>query len=123
MTFRKAHLAFALILLSGASHAQSDAPAGNAATGKALFRSVGCFECHGLVGQGGYGGSGPGAPTGPALVPDLFPFEAFISQLRQPASDMIPYEETVLSDQKVADIYAYLKSLPPPADPKSIRIR
>jgi ubiquinol-cytochrome c reductase cytochrome c subunit len=96
--------------LSGAVLAQS-APDGDAARGQSLYESTGCYECHGFIGQGG-------AP-GPAIAPPM-PFEPFVLQLRQPRLVMIPYSEIVLSDQDAADIYAYLSSLPPPADPASI---
>jgi hypothetical protein len=34
---------------------------------------------------------------------------------------MPPYVASVIPDQGVADIYAYLSSLPKPPDPKSIK--
>lgn len=98
------------LLVSGSVVAQ-DAPGGDAEQGKALYESTGCYECHGFIGQGG-------AP-GPAIAPPM-PFAPFLFQLRQPRQVMIPYSEIVLSDQQVADIYAYLASLPPPTDPDSI---
>ena len=82
-------------------------PAGDAANGKKLFLSIGCFECHDREGQGGAG-------TGPRLAPNPLPFSAFIHQLRQPASQMPPYTAKVLSDAQVTDIYAYLQSIPKP---------
>jgi hypothetical protein len=42
--------------------------------------------------------------------------------VRQPANEMPVYVEKVLSDQEVADIFAYIQSLPPPPDLKSIPI-
>jgi len=97
------------LLASGAVLAQDNA--GDSVRGEMLYESTGCYECHGFVGQGG-------AP-GPAIAPPMA-FEPFVFQLRQPRQVMIPYSETVLSDQDAADIYAYLSSLPPPADPASI---
>jgi hypothetical protein len=35
---------------------------------------------------------------------------------------MPPYTERVLTDQQVADIYAHVKTFPPPPDPASIPI-
>lgn len=95
---------------TGVVFAQS-APSGDAERGKSLYESTGCYECHGYIGQGG-------AP-GPAIAPPMA-FEPFLFQLRQPQLVMIPYSETVLSDQDAADIYHYLLSLPPPPDPASI---
>jgi mono/diheme cytochrome c family protein len=48
------------------------------------------------------------------------PFAAFLNQLRHPANEMPPYVATVLSDQEAGDIYAYIASLPPPPDVKTI---
>ena len=96
--------------LSGAAFAQAESN-GDAARGKALYESTGCYECHGYVGQGG--------AAGPAIAPPMA-FEPFVFQLRQPRLVMIPYSEAVLSDAQAADIYAFLASLPPPADPASI---
>ena len=90
-----------------------NAPAGNAANGKKLFETVGCFQCHGFAGQGG--------AAGPKLI-DPTPFPAFITQLRTPRQVMPPYTERVLSDQQVADIYAHVKTFPMPPDPASIQI-
>jgi len=103
----------ALLWATSASSQEAKAPAGNAQTGKALFNANGCYQCHGYVGQG--------APaTGPRLAPDPLPYDAFLRQLRQPASQMPPYEAVVLPDKQAADIYAYLSGIPKPPDPKSI---
>jgi mono/diheme cytochrome c family protein len=90
-----------------------DAPRGDAANGKKLFETVGCFECHGYAGQGG--------GAGPKLI-DPIPFPAFILQLRTPRQVMPPYTERVLTDQQVADIYAHVKTFPLPPDPSTIPI-
>jgi hypothetical protein len=47
-------------------------------------------------------------------------FPAFLNQLRQPANEMPPYVASALPDKDVADIYAYIASLPKPPDVKSI---
>ena len=90
------------------------APAGDTQNGKKLYASSGCYECHGTVAQGS-------PRTGPMLLTAL-PFTAFLKQLRQPSSEMPPYVAKVLSDQQVADIYAFIQTLPRPADYKSIRL-
>jgi mono/diheme cytochrome c family protein len=86
-----------------------DAPKGDAAAGKKVFLADGCYECHGRVGEGG-------AMNGPApiVAKTKLPYGAFKGQLRNPANDMPPYPDTLLSDQEVADIFAYLQSLPGP---------
>lgn len=95
--------------------AQGAAPAGNAARGKQLYTTIGCSYCHGTVGQGGGGRTG-----GLRLANMGIAFPAFINQLRQPQDEMPPYVASVVPDKDVADIYAYVVSLPPPPDAKSI---
>jgi len=99
-----------LALLPGVLFAAraADAPAGDAAAGKRVYLADGCFECHGRVGQGG-------AFLGPApvLARTELPYEAFLQQLRDPSKNMPAYAEVVLPEPQVADIYAYLQSLPP----------
>jgi mono/diheme cytochrome c family protein len=84
-------------------------PVGNAANGKTVFMRAGCFECHDTQGQGGAG-------TGPRLAPNPIAYSAFSHQCRQPVNQMPPYTSKVVSDAELADIYAYLQSVPnPPA--------
>ncbi len=92
-----------------------EAPAGNADNGKRIYLADGCFMCHGRSGQGG----GYNTPV-PSLAKTELPFEPFKLQLRQPADDMPPYSEKVLTDQQVADIYAFVRSLPGRRNPKDI---
>ena len=106
-------LAGCALSLTAAVAQQPTAPAGNVDHGNALFHEVGCYACHGLIGQGAQA-------TGPRLSRTQLPFEGFLAQLRRPQSQMPPYEAVVLSDQDAADIYAYVRQIPPPSDPKSI---
>lgn len=92
-----------------------DAPPGNAAEGKRLFLAVGCFLCHGRSGQGG-ALNGPA----PALAKTAMPYDGFKGQLRQPVNEMPAYSAAVMSDQQVADIYAFVESLPGPRPAKDI---
>ena len=39
---------------------------------------------------------------------------AFAGYVRRPAEEMIPYTAMVLPDHELADIFAWLRSLPPP---------
>jgi len=80
--------------------------------GKQLYVKHGCWQCHGFVGQGGI--------AGPALVPKVMPLEAMSNFVRNSSRAMPPYREAVLSNADLAEIHAYLTSLPQPADPKSI---
>jgi len=95
--------------------AAQDAPAGDAARGKQLYMTDGCSYCHGTVGQGGGGRTG-----GLRLAQMPIPFAVFLNQLRHPANEMPPYVAAVLSDQDATDIYAYVASLPPAPDVKTI---
>jgi ubiquinol-cytochrome c reductase cytochrome c subunit len=104
--------------LVGAQTAQSASkPAGaasrDAKNGKRIYTSYGCYECHGREGQGSM-------LTGPRIGPHPAQFSAFVRYIRQPRGEMPPYTEKVVSDQELADIYAFLQSLPQPPDPKSI---
>jgi mono/diheme cytochrome c family protein len=92
-------------------------PGGDAARGKQLYTTVGCSYCHGTAGQGGGGRTG-----GLRLAQMGIAFPAFLNQLRQPQEEMPPYVASVLPDKDVADIYAFVASLPPPPDAKSIPI-
>jgi len=84
------------------------APAGRVDVGAALYRKVGCFQCHVNEAQGG--------ANGPKLGPDPVPFARFSQYVRRPTGDMPPYTEKVLSAQDMADIYAFVRARPrPPA--------
>lgn len=106
-------LAGLALALGAACAQQASAPAGNFGNGKALYLQVGCYQCHGLAGQGAQ-------MTGPRVLRTEFPFESFLYQLRHPANQMPPYEAAVLSDQDAADLYAYVRQMPAPRDPNSI---
>jgi mono/diheme cytochrome c family protein len=92
----------ASLLLGGTAFAQDAAPQGSAENGKKLFVTDGCYQCHGYAGQGAPG-------YAPRIAPKLLPYQSFVKQLRQPRADMPPYETALITDQGVADIYAYLK--------------
>jgi mono/diheme cytochrome c family protein len=86
------------------AHAQSQAPSGDAAHGKALFVTQGCYACHGTAGHG--------EPYGPKLAPKPLPWAAVQAQVRHPRASMPRYAPQYLSDADLADIYAYLASIP-----------
>jgi mono/diheme cytochrome c family protein len=92
----------------------SGAQAASAEKGKTLFMKFGCWECHGTQGQG--------AISGPKLAPDPLPFEALASFVRTTSRAMPPYREKVLSNEDLADIYAYLMSIPKSPDAKDIPV-
>jgi mono/diheme cytochrome c family protein len=90
------------------------APAGNVEAGKKIFTKDGCFECHGHEGQGAAQGAGP------RIGPLQLSFEAFTKYVHQPTGQMPPYASKVISDQDLADIYAYLQSRPKAKPSKDI---
>lgn len=88
-------------------------PAGNSQNGKKLFVSYGCYECHGRQAEGTSAG-------GPRLGPNPISFPAFVRYIRQPTGQMPPYTIKVVADAELADIYAFLQSLPQPPKADSI---
>ena len=82
--------------------------AGRADVGATLYGKVGCYQCHANQAQGGL--------AGPRLGPDPIPFARFSQYIRNPTGDMPPYTDKVLSNQDLADIYAFIQARPrPPA--------
>src|SRR5665213_226717 len=74
---------------------------GDTANGKRLFERDGCYQCHGYVGQGGTAGA--------RLAQTRLPLAAFTAFVRNPPSGgMPPFRAKVMSDQELADIYAYI---------------
>jgi len=108
-------IAGAALLASSAFAAQAAAPAGDVAKGKTSFERTGCWQCHGHQGQGGREGPRIASP-----VPRAWP--AFSTFVRTTKGDMPPYTESVLSNQELADIYAYVRSIPPAPDFTTIPI-
>jgi ubiquinol-cytochrome c reductase cytochrome c subunit len=103
-----AHQPHGRVQTSPAAPAQSTAvPSGDAARGKTWYLRYSCYACHGYQGHAGPGGR---------LVPIRFPMPAFASFVRNPPT-MPPYTVKVLTDAQLADIWAYLRSIPesPPA--------
>lgn len=98
---------------ANAAQKTDNAPTGNAKNGRAVYTTAGCYECHGREAQGGAG-------TGPKLGPAPIPFSAFVFQVRSPRDQMPPYTSKVLPDADLADIYAFVQSLPQPPKVESI---
>ena len=106
---RKKIAALAVLLAAGPAVAFAQAPTGDAARGKALYTRNLCWTCHGTVGHG--------EPYGPKLAPNPMAWEGFSHQVRQPRGSMPHYAPKFVSDQDLADIYAYVASIP--AGPKA----
>lgn len=96
-----------LILVLAAVIAAAQSPAGDASRGKPLYdKKYLCSACHGFSGQNG---------VGARLVPMKRTQESFTAYVRHPhdaPGGMPPYTAKVMPDQELADIYAYIKSLP-----------
>lgn len=99
--------AFAASLVLG----QAGALAASAEKGKGAFLQHGCWQCHGSQGQGG---------VGPKLAPNPIPFDTLSNFVRTTNRQMPPFRKEILSDEDLADIYAYLQSIPKGQDPASI---
>jgi mono/diheme cytochrome c family protein len=99
-------------LAAGLVLAQGSGGAASADNGERVFMRAGCWQCHGTMGQGGV--------TGPKIAPDPLPFEALSSFVRTSNREMPAYRQAILSDTDLADLYAYLQSIPKGPDPKAI---
>jgi mono/diheme cytochrome c family protein len=74
--------------------------------GRRLFMRDFCYACHGTDGQGGAGAR--------LKEPQLPVFQVFRRYVRKPAGRMPAYRSSALTDAQLAEIYAYLKSIPAP---------
>lgn len=106
-------LAVVVLLIMVPRRACGQASSGNAKNGKQIYTSFGCYECHGREAQGSI-------LSGPRIGPHPTQFSAFVKYIRKPKGQMPPYTDKVVSDAELADIYAFLQSLPEHPDPKSI---
>ena len=99
---------FLLILMSVASvlfaQTPAAAPAGNAENGKKIYTTYGCYQCHNYAAHGG--------GAGPRLAPRPIAFQAFTRYIRKPTNQMPPYSEKMVTDKELADIYAFLLTIP-----------
>jgi ubiquinol-cytochrome c reductase cytochrome c subunit len=98
-------------LAAGLVLGQASAFAASAEKGKSEFLQHGCWQCHGYQGQGG---------AGPKLAPNPIPFDTLSNFVRTTNRQMPPFSKQILSDEDLADIYAYLQSVPKSPDPGSI---
>jgi ubiquinol-cytochrome c reductase cytochrome c subunit len=113
MSMKSRNVAIGLAALAaGLVLGEASAVAASAENGKAAFIKNGCWQCHGERGQGGIAGA--------KLAPDPIPFETLSNFVRTTNRAMPPFREEILSNEVLADIYAYLQSIPKGPDPKSI---
>ena len=100
----------AILILAVVAAAQSKPPAGDAARGKELYVKYTCYACHSFDGHGG---------VGARLVPMKMLLPVFTAYVRAPRA-MPAYREKVMSDAELADVYAYIKSIPESPAAKNI---
>ena len=115
MSRRVFSLVLAALAAGAVALAQSPAFAADAKKGKDAFMTYGCWQCHGTEGQGSAITS-----AGKVLAPDPMPLETFVAYVRSSDRAMPPYSEKVLSNEDLADMHAYLASIPKAKDYKSI---
>ena len=85
---------------------------GDAKRGQKMFVDYSCYACHGFSGQNG---------PGKRLVPMKMPNVVFTAYVRSPGTNQMPsYSAKVLSDAQLADIWAYVKTLPDSPEAKDI---
>lgn len=99
---------------TAAASAQQQAPAGSAERGHQAYMKYMCYTCHGTIGHGADRGAGP------KLAPGMLPYPAFALQVRTPRQDMPAYRKEFVTDQELADMYAYLLTVKASAAAKDI---
>jgi mono/diheme cytochrome c family protein len=102
-------------IIAGAMFGGGPAVAASAENGKKAFVAHGCWQCHGFEGQGSVATS-----NGAVIAHTELPFESFEAFVRGTNRAMPPYREAILPSADLADIYAYLQSVPKPQDANSI---
>ena len=86
----------------------ANVPQGNAANGRKLFVSFGCYQCHGYEAQGG--------SAGPRLAPRPIAYAQLMKYVRHPTGEMPPFTEKIVKDAELTDVYAFLRAQPAPPD-------
>jgi len=106
-------LAVTLAFLALTAFGQSKDLTGDVEKGHAIFLKNGCYQCHGHIGQGTIAGA--------RLMQTKLTQAGFIGFVRNPPPSSMPqFRAQVMPDQELADVYAYLKSIPPPKAAKDI---
>ncbi len=84
------------------SSAARTAVTGSVQAGKDVYLRYSCYACHGYAGHGG---------AGARLVPMRMTLPSFTAYVRNPRQ-MPPYTAKVLTDAQLADVWAYIQTLP-----------
>ena len=113
--YRRAACASVLGLLwaLSAAAAETTSASGDAANGKQLYYTHGCYGCHGYNGETGVRDL---VATSSPLIADEVTFRMYL-RLRADQAPVLPvtrmpnYPAEVLSDAQVRDIYAFVRAL------------
>src|SRR3569833_722423 len=108
-----ASVAVACRVVTGTAAGETPGAAGNPTNGRRVFFADGCFYCHGTTGAGG-------GNAGPRLAPGPLPLEGVKAKVRTASGRMPVYSPEVLQDSEIADIVAYLRSIPAGKQSKDI---
>lgn len=93
--------------------AADQAPAASAEKGQRLYTSNACYFCHGTLGQGL-------AVNGARIGPPARALAGFTAYVRRPTGAMPAFTDKILSDADLADIYAFLRTMPTAKPAKDI---
>ena len=116
LNFALAAISMSVLATALAARAPEEGPLPHEAwRGVELFRTKGCYECHGYAAQGAIG-------VGARLSPPRYAAEGFRAYVRKPAGQMPPYSAKLLPDADVADIFSYLQDMPPAPPASGIRL-
>lgn len=119
MRYGKGVVLSAILICGAALTANAQSPAGDAGRGKDLFgKKYMCYTCHGWDGHGGSGAQLAGLKMNQS---------AFMAYVRSGGGGtpgvggrMPSYSTKVIPDRELADIFAYVKTLPAPGAAKDI---
>ena len=80
------------------------ADSGDAAIGAELWQTLECMECHGADARGGEG------PLNVSIANTSLSFEEFVATVRRGPADMPAFPHSEISDEDLANLYAWLES-------------
>ena len=102
-------LLIALLMLPVLPAESAEAQTGDPESGAAQWRGKFCYFCHGDEAEGAFG---PDLAGGRGLTLDQFR-----RAIRQPWGVMLAYTEEQLPDQRIADLYAFVRTKAPVQEP------
>ncbi len=94
-------VSMAAVIVAGCGSAAGPAAKGDVAAGQTAFTSKGCSACHGANGEGG---------IGPKIAGTSRSLDQVTSRVRSGGGAMPAFDSSKVSDQDIANIYAFLQS-------------